>query len=185
MDLQAAVLKEHTRVQTERIIRWVGDRKERMDQVMALFLEGSYREIQRTAWIVSGIAEKKPELLEAYLPLVVDRMTASQLHPAVRRNMVRLLQFVPIPERLQGTVMNACFGYLADPSEAIAVRAFSMSILGSLAQSYPEIRQELVLLLEDMLEHQPSAAIKSRALKTIKQLQQKGRTAQSRRASAL
>jgi hypothetical protein len=86
---------------------------------------------------------------------------------AVKRNVVRILQFVDIPEDLHGEVMNICFELLGDLRETIAVRVFSMTVLARLAEIYPDIRQELRIIIEDELSHQPSAGFKSRAKKIL------------------
>jgi hypothetical protein len=89
---------------------------------------------------------------------------------AVKRNVMGVLQGTPIPERLHGPVMNYCFDFLQDPEETIAVKSFCMAILGQLAQSYPEIKNEVILVIEDLLEQGASAGIRSRAGKTLKAL---------------
>ena len=64
--------------------------------------------------------------------------------------------------------MNICFTYLGSPAEPVAVKAFSLAVLGRLAADYPEIVPEIKLLIEDQLPHQ-TAAFKSRAKKLLKQ----------------
>jgi hypothetical protein len=54
-----------------------------------------------------------------------------------------MLQFIPVPEKLQAKVMNKCFEYLNDPGETVAVRCFSMTVLTNLAKEYPEITNEV------------------------------------------
>jgi hypothetical protein len=73
-----------------------------------------------------------------------------------------------IPEPHHGVVMNSCFDFLADPQETIAVRCFSMSVLDNLSKIYPEIRQELVAILEDGLANEATAGFRARAKKILK-----------------
>ena len=47
MNLREALLKEHSKVQTMRIVEYVGDDKERFAQLMDLFLNDVYRVSQR------------------------------------------------------------------------------------------------------------------------------------------
>ena len=63
--------------------------------------------------------------------------------------------------------MEICFDYMASPKEAVAVKAFSLSVLGRLAKKYPEIIPEITLLIEQQINHQ-SAAFKSKAKKFMK-----------------
>ncbi|MCK7555220.1 hypothetical protein MKQ70_09470 [Chitinophaga sedimenti] len=50
------------------------------------------------------------------------------------------------------------------------MKSFCMAILGQLAQSYPEIKNEIILVIEDLLEQGASPGIRSRAGKTLKAL---------------
>ncbi|MBK8089678.1 MAG: hypothetical protein IPK31_18100 [Chitinophagaceae bacterium] len=92
-----------------------------------------------------------------------------KLHNAVKRNIVRLLQEVPIPEKLHGEVMDTCFGFVADVQEAIAVKAFSLTILENLSKQYPEIKHELKVIIEERWDYE-TAAFHSRAKKILKNL---------------
>jgi dihydroorotase len=95
-------------------------------------------------------------------------MNEPGVHVAVKRNVVRTLQYVDIPETLHGEVMNTCFDLLADPSETVAVRVFSMTVLDRLSAQYPEIRQELKVIIEDVLEQGCTAAFRARARIVLK-----------------
>ncbi len=170
MDIRAELLKEHSKVQVEKIARWIGNHPGRFAQLMDLFLHDEYRVVQRAAWIISMAAEAHPAVAEVHLPAMVQRMSDNGVPVAVKRNVVRILQFVNIPGALHGEVMNACFDLLADPQEAIAVRAFSMTVLANLAATYPDIKQELKTIVEDALQHNPSAGFRSRARKVLKTL---------------
>jgi len=84
-------------------------------------------------------------------------------------NTVRLLQDVTIPKRYHGRVMSACFDFVQAPETPIAVKAFSLSILGKLSTDYPEIRGELQLIIDDQWEH-ATPAFRSRAKKILKEM---------------
>ena len=163
MDLKAEILAEHSKAQSSKIVAWVSNDKKRFDELLQLFLNDEYRVVQRSAWMISMIAEKHPELIQTHLPVIVDKMNEAGVHVAVKRNVTRLLQFIPIPEELHGIVMNTCFELLTDPKETIAVRAFSMTVLANLAGIYPDIKQELKAIVNDVLEHCASAGLKARA----------------------
>lgn len=163
MDIRAEILEEHSKEQSVLLANYIGNDKKRFARLMQLFLEDEYRVVQRAAWIISIVAEKHPELIEPHLFALVGRMQEPGLPVAVKRNVVRILQHISIPESLEGPVMNACFEFLADPKETVAVRCFSMTVLGNLAKKYPEIAQELVSIVEDQLEQGATAGFKARA----------------------
>lgn len=65
--------------------------------------------------------------------------------------------------------MNICFDYLISPNEKPAVKAFSLTVLENLSNSYPEIKQELKTVIEDRWNYE-TAAFHSRARKILKHL---------------
>ncbi|MBS1670911.1 MAG: hypothetical protein JST94_05595 [Bacteroidetes bacterium] len=62
--------------------------------------------------------------------------------------------------------MNACFNFIETPATPVAIKAFSLTILQKLSLQYPEIKQELKLIIEERWEHE-TAAFKSRARKIL------------------
>jgi hypothetical protein len=135
-----------------------------------MFLNDEYRVVQRAAWIISIVCGEYPELLTPHLPAMIKRMQEPGLPTAVKRNVVRVIQTIKIPKKLHGAVMDACFQFLSDPKETIAVRCFSMTVLFNLTKYYPEIKNELKMAIIQLLDHKATAGLRSRAKKVIAQL---------------
>ena len=171
MILREAILKEHSKAQATQVIKWIGHDAKRLKALVELFLTDEYRVVQRAARIVSMVAEQYPHLLTSYLPDMLAHCEAPDLPVAVKRNVVRMLQHIEIPESVHGTTMNLCFQVLSDPKETVAVRCFSMSVLARLALHYPELKQELNCVIKDALQYElVSAAFKARAKKVLDQI---------------
>jgi hypothetical protein len=77
-----------------------------------------------------------------------------------------LLQYVDIPKKFQGEVLEICFNAVASAAEPVAVKAFSLTVLANLAKKYPEIIPELKLVITDQSPHQ-TAAFAARAKKIL------------------
>jgi len=168
-NLRATILKEHSKAQCTLIVNWVGDSQQRFDALFNLFLHDEYRVVQRAAWPVSYCVIAHPHFISKHWTDLVKNLQKPNLHNAVKRNSIRLLQGVDIPKKMQGKIMDICFKYLEDPAEAVAVKAFSLTVLTNLAKQYPEIIPEIKLLIEDQLPHQ-TAAFKSRAKVFLKKV---------------
>lgn len=166
MNLREQLLTENSKENIELVASWIGNNEERFQQLMDLFLFDKYRVVQRSAHALGKVGEKHPEMILPYIDAMLKRMSEPDIHVAVKRNVVRVLQYIDIPEKHHGDVMNLCFDLLADAKEAIAVRVFSMTVLDNLSKQYPEIKQELHAIVEDQLEQGCTAAFKARA-KTI------------------
>ena len=76
---------------------------------------------------------------------------------------------IALPSALHGRVMSTCFNFVQAPETPIAVKAFSLSILSNLSVDYPEIRNELKLIIESQWDD-ASPAFRSRARKILKSI---------------
>ncbi len=170
MNLRDAILEEHSKTHTQKIAQWIGNEPERIAQLIHIFLHDEYRVVQRAAWIVSDVATLHPDSMAKHVPALVEKLTDKGAHIAAKRNVYRVLQFLALPEAVHGALMNYCFDSLTDPKEALAVRAFAMSILARLVKDYPEIKNELKLVIEDALLQETAPSFKSRARHVLKQI---------------
>jgi hypothetical protein len=170
MKLREEILKEHSKAQCTKIVKWVGSNQQRFDELFKLFLNDEYRVVQRAAWPVSYCVDRHPQLINKHWKELMENLKKSNLHNAVKRNSIRFMQEIDLPEKHHGEIMDRCFTYLESPKESLAVKVFSMSVLGNLAKHYPAIKPELKLIIEDQLPHQ-SAGFKSRAKHVLKQLE--------------
>jgi hypothetical protein len=169
MDLRTEILREHSKRQAVKIADWIGPDKRRFKQLMELFLKGEYRVTQRSAWIVGCCADRYPFLITPWLGAMIKRMQEPGVHPAVKRNVVRILQFVEIPDSLLGSVVTLCFKYLDSANEPIAVRVLSMTVLLNASQKEPELMNELKSMIEQMLPN-AGPAIQARARHVLKRM---------------
>lgn len=169
MNLREQLLREHSKANCLKVVKWIGDSPERFAELIELFLKDEYRVVQLAAWPMSYVAEAHPEMIRKHLPHLVKNLERTDMHPAVRRNTIRLFQYIEIPEKYQGQVMDRCFEYIADPREKAAVKAFSLTVLENLAQLYPEIRPELKTIIEERMDTE-TAAFTSRARKILRKL---------------
>lgn len=170
MNLREAILAEHSKANTQRIAQWIGNDPEKIQKLIDILFKDEYRVVQRAAWVLSDVAEIQPGLVQQYIPELVEKLKETHAHIAVKRHIYRIFQFLELPEVIHGDLMNNCFESLINHREALAVRAFAMSILARMAETYPEICNELRLIIEDALQHETAASFKSRAKKVLNQL---------------
>ena len=166
MNIKTALLKEHSKKQCAAIVKWVGNDQKRFDELFDLFLHEEYRVVQRAGWPISNCIEQHPALIKKHFARLLKNLGKEGIHDAVKRNTIRLLQFVDIPEKFHGQVMDICFNYIVSPTEAVAVKAFSITVLQNLARKYPEIINEIKLVIEERWDYE-TMAFKTRAKKLL------------------
>ncbi len=157
MDLEALIRKEHSKANCNRVIKWVGGDQRRFDELFRLYVTGDKLLSQRAAWPLGEIAIAHPPLIRKHLSRLLQFAKQPGRHEAVKRNTLRILQFVPLPKRWHGPVMDDCFRFIASPAEKPAVKAYSLTILRNFTRDYPDIKQELITTIHDRWEYETPA----------------------------
>ncbi len=172
MDFKELLELGHSRLFTDKIVNAIIENPKRMDELIDLFIQGPVQITQRASWAISVIAEKHPEYLTNYFNLFVELLNTPNKHASVNRNIVRALQFMDIPKKFEGKVLDAVFRLLNSSNEPIAVKAFSMTVIYNLSKKYPDIVPELRASIEALLPN-GSAGIKNRGGKILKAINKK------------
>jgi len=169
MNLLKLFSATQTKAQKDAIVKYVGKNPKRFAELVSIFVNGPHHVTQRAAWPLTYCVEDHPELLPPQLKNILTATKKKDAHDAVKRNVVRMLQFARIPKPHQGAVADLCFGYLADTNEPVAIRVFSMTVLANLAMQEPDLKNEIIPLIEEQLPF-ASAAFQSRGVKLLKRL---------------
>jgi hypothetical protein len=169
MNIREEILLEHSKKQALKIADYACTSPAHFKELMNCFLENNYRVAQRAAYSVSWAALRHPKMIDPYLGTLVKQLKRTDVHEAIPRNCLRILESVNIPSTYHGEVMDACFEFAQDPKTPIAIKAASLTILYNLSKVYPEIRSELKLIIETQWENE-TAAFRSRGKKILKAL---------------
>ncbi len=167
MNLVDLLLKEHSKKQRDKVVRYVGSDAKRFAELVNVFFNGPYRITQRASWPLSSCVEEHPELIKPHLKKILNNVLKKGQHDAVKRNTIRLLQYIEIPKSLQGLAADVCFQLLSDSKEPVAIRAFAITVLTDLARTEPDLKNELIPVIEDQLPYS-SPAFVSRARRALK-----------------
>jgi hypothetical protein len=169
LNLKEELIREYSKEQVVKLANYIGDNADRFAQLMELFFSPEYRISQRASWVMSHCADRHPQLIIPYMEAMIQNLD-NPLHDAVIRNTVRIFQDIEIPEPLMGEIADKCFNYLNSPQYAIAIRVFSMTVLYKISLAFPELQNELKMVIEEYLPF-GSAGFKSRGKKILKNLE--------------
>lgn len=124
----------------------------------------------RAAWVIKGIWEKSPELVNPHLGKMRWAL-ATINQDGVKREFLKMISESPLPddEEEMGILLKYCFDWLASPLEPIAVRVHSMEVLFQISTRIPEIIPELRTTIEVAMQ-EGSAGMVSRGRRTLKAL---------------
>lgn len=121
----------------------------------------------QASWLMTHLVENKPSILKETHIKQLAKILETTSHEGLERNIWRSLNFVEIPSETHESLINTAFEKLENHKTAIAIQVFSMSVLEKLLIKEVELQLALKAILEMKLEQQPSAGLKSRALKII------------------
>lgn len=118
MNLVEEILREHSKKQKDKIVSYVGHDPKRFAELVHVFLKGPYRVTQRAAWPLSYCIERYPDLLKPHFRKILVQLGKKNIHDSVKRNTLRMLQFVRVPKAHQGITTDLCLAFLADAKGA-------------------------------------------------------------------
>lgn len=141
---------------------------ELLDELIDCLSDENIQIVKSAAWTIGHSGQLNPNLVEKHIEsLLVNLQNPS--HPSVTRNILRILQYIKIPEVFQGRIYDLCFQYIINPKTPVAIRAFSMTICAHISEEHSELKNELALALQDVYVHD-TPGIKSRVRHTLKLL---------------
>jgi hypothetical protein len=172
MDFTNEILAEHSKKQTLKIVDFIGKDQSKFNEFIQLLFSNSEVIAQRASWVISHCCQKNSQLIIPHLAKII-KVLKKPVHNAVKRNALRILQDIDMPPKLRGEVTNTCFQLVGSQSSAVAIKAFSISILYKICLSEPDLMKELKIVIEDQMPYS-SPAFTSRGRKILNQINKKG-----------
>lgn len=169
MDIAQQLLAQHSVENIQKVSEYIGNEEDRFAELIQLMLITEGKLPQYAAWAMSYCTDKYPSLILPHIPTLLPLLTHPTIHDAVKRSIIRVLQFCELPEPYWGEIYNACFQVMDNPHAAIALRAFSMTVLARIVEHYPELAQELYDTIQTHLQF-GSPGIRNRGAKTMQQI---------------
>jgi len=163
------LLVEHSRVNNEIVVEYIGRDKDRMKALVEIVLGDDLKLHQRANYALNLIGEKRPEMVHPHLKKLL-KLLPSPPHNSFARAIMRIYAMHPVPKKWQGHIADICFTYLEDPKTEVAVKCFSMTALLEIGRIENDLLPELELIINEYYEH-GTAGYKSRAKRTLKEIQ--------------
>lgn len=161
LSLEARLRAAKGKVQIDEIVAWVGGERERFGELMGFLASEEFVLAVKSAWAGGWVIEQHPELMAKHLTEVLDVLERPGLSSSVARGIFRMLQFAPISGESEGRVMAVATAALGGPMP-VAVKVYAMTTLKRLVADYPELMEEVGLLVEEQL-HDASPGFRVRA----------------------
>jgi len=134
--------------------------------------KGSEIERYSIMWSLRNLPLKDQNTISNFPILILETIHCFPKSNSIKRSGLAILQDINIPHEIMGELYTTCFNFLTNSSEAIVTKVFSMSICFRIAKIYPELLNELRLIIEEnlVLFGRNSPGIFSRGNKILTQI---------------
>ena len=139
-----------------------------ISDLVSLAFEKDHLLSSRAMWVLGHCSDLDYDCIKPYHIKLVNNLKQKDLHNGVIRNTLRLFQKQPVPQKTESFILDKCLEYIKNPAEAIAVRAFAITVVFNIAKPYPELINELLIVLNHLSETEDGPGIRSRVKNTIK-----------------
>ena len=138
------------------------------DRLFEFIFSNDQRLAWRSCWIIDTASEDQPELIADKLPIIIAGLSSTK-NGSLKRHFTRILSRYEIPEEYLVNIVNRSFELLA-PSEPIAVRVNAMQILYNITKQIPELKGELISVIESIIEEGCPVGFVNRSSKLLRHL---------------
>jgi hypothetical protein len=129
--------------------------------LMDITLEGNERVNWRASWAADKINEMIPGIAAEWIPKLTEALSGLK-HNGKKRQYLKLISLYPISENNESFLFGYCLDKLTSETEDISVRVYSMQILYNISEKEPELKEELLQIIEHEMEYRSSPGILTR-----------------------
>lgn len=151
------------------MVRYISDYPEYLELLMEKTKDDLHAENWRAAWMIDKIHDKHPGLVKKYLPEITRFVTVTS-SPGKKRHLLKLISLNEIENDNLAVMLNFCLNVFTNTAEPIAVRVHAMQVLYNISEKEPDLKNELIELIENEIELHNSPGLSSRGKKILHKL---------------
>ena len=167
MDFESQLAVEISKRNTDFVTSAINGCEDKFKKIWKIMFTGKTLISHRASWVVSTCFDRWPYLVQPYLPHIIDYIPHAP-HTGIKRSLLRILAQSSIPELKMGKLLNICFEYL-EIDMPVAVKVHAMQIIYNISENEPDIKPELITIIEDQLPRN-SIGFQNRGTKLLKKL---------------
>lgn len=136
--------------------------------ILELMENNDNKKAWKAAWVLDHVYLENPNLINGHVDTMIGLFVQSHCD-STRRILGKLLSFYDITEKVDGNFVNYCFDLLLSETVAVAVKVHAMQLIFNISQTYPELKAELKLTIEEQMPNN-TVAFKARAKRLLKRM---------------
>jgi hypothetical protein len=122
----------------------------------------------RFSWLLGGICELQPSVVYPSVTYFFSKRHEIQI-VNFNRSLAKMFWLAGVPLEIEGEAIDEMVKWLLDPKTIVSTKAYALSALYELTHKYPELKNEIKLVIEDQLDKN-TIAFRKRAEKVLKDM---------------
>lgn len=141
-----------------------------IDEMLDLAFNEKNPIAQRASRVIFSFIEKENQFIDSLSEIIIKKLGVLE-NESVIGNLLSIYSecLLPKNEELVGLLADVCFKYLNQQTEREGIKICSMEILYKISNLYPEIKKELIINIETLMNH-GKIAFQSRGQKILNKL---------------
>ncbi len=141
---------------TLKVTAWLLKNPMEFEVLITLMADKDLFIAQNAAWVMSDAVKINKQLVKPHFEQLHNIIINTKTD-GIKRNILRVWQWVQIPENMQYNVADICLQYLQNHKETVAVKAFSLTVLQNMMVYIPELKEEILFEIEKQLPNSTAA----------------------------
>jgi hypothetical protein len=166
-----SILSDSSRSLMDYTAAMVGDDARLFREVLDLAYQQQPPLCMRAARVADLCCERNPELIRPYLVKLVKDLPGLRdmsvkrifMHILIRHSWVE-------DEEAMGKLVDTLFKWLTDDTQSVAIKAYAMAILENISKLLPDLKGEMIVVLEETIPLWDSYALQSGGIRLLKRL---------------
>jgi len=100
-----------------------------------------------SSWIVVHLCKSQPEQITPFYRNFVDILFKSN-DQTVLRNVANIISHLKVQSYKESQLVDLLLGFIQEHSHKVALHVYSMQILAQIVLKYPELKQEIIEVIE-------------------------------------
>ncbi len=151
MNIEQQLLVAHSRANGMLVANYASKNPKHIDLLIQLAKQEVVYQQRASQALAYAVEHLKFNLSTKQLNSIVALLKDENLHDAVHRGVLKVLDLQKsFPEESESFLFDYCITQILNPQRAIAIRAFSVPIAYKVVLKYPDLKNELIQILESL-----------------------------------
>ncbi len=124
----------------------------------------------RASWLLLHISNQFPKLISPNIKHLVTFLNKENTHTGAVRNVLKILHEIQLPENYISEIFDICLKHIKNSTLPHAVRVYAIYEAEIICKKYPELKPEVILILNELKSFPQSPSITVAINKTLKKM---------------